>query len=466
MADRDELTLAITGNSYIEHPISQYRDEGFVNYVELLRNADATVANLECAIVEGHEWPAYAGGMGWALSYLGAPPLMVDELKSLGITALAAANNHAADFGENGILSTITHLRAGGIPFAGVGASLTEAAEPCYVSTGHGRIALISAADWGPREGMDVQCPWPFGYMPSDDGPWYTSRPGVNLLRYDAVYQVDREAMDQLRRISKAMDWERSKISRRDGGGQNGLPLSGPTPRWEEDTDTQFHFMSRRFVEGDAFGFTTFPYPEDLERLVKSVRDARRAADVVMVALHDQIHGKQLPAYVRTAANACIDAGADVFLLNGGTARGIEIYKGKALIHGQQSFGFQNSQVRHVPPSVFRRKGMPADSLAVEFYEDRREAHARAERAGGLPGSYVEQAGGLVHTVVFDQQCEVKEIRGYPAANVGGTRHRLPVLLEPSSDLYTQVMQRAANQCKTFGTDFEVRDGYGVVAVK
>jgi poly-gamma-glutamate synthesis protein (capsule biosynthesis protein) len=367
MADRDELTLAITGNSYIEHPISQYRDEGFLKYIELLRDADATIANLECAIVEGDEWPAYAGGMGWALSYLGAPPFMVDELKFLGISALAAANNHSADFGEQGILSTIKHLRQAGLPFAGIGASLTEAAEPCYFTTAHGRVALISLADWGPREGMDVQCPWPFGYMGSDDGPWYRSRPGVNLLRYDAVYQVDREAMEQLRRISTSMDWERSKTSRRDGGGQAGLPLSGPTPRWEQDSDQEFHFMSRRFVEGDAFGFSTFPYPDDLERLLKSVRDARRSADVVVVALHDQIHGKKLPEYVQTAAYGCVDAGADVFLLNGGTARGIEVYKGKAIIHGQQSFGFQNSQVRHVPPSVFRRKGMPPNSLASEF---------------------------------------------------------------------------------------------------
>lgn len=463
MADHEQMFLAFTGNQYIEHPISVYRDEGFLKYVDLLRTADASFANLECAIIDGTEWPAYGGGMGWALSYLGAPPMMVDEIKFLGLKAVFAANNHAADFGENGILSTMKHLRAGGIPFAGIGASLTEASEPCYVSTPHGRVALLAATDWGPREGMDYPCPWPFGYMPSDDGPWYTSRPGVNLLRYEAEIHVDQETIDHLRQMSKKLDWERSKISRRDGGGQAGQPLSGPSFRWEEDTETQFHFMGRRFVAGDSFGFSTFPYQEDLDRLLKSVLDARRQADVVVVALHDQIHGEKVPEYVRTAAYGCIDSGVDIFICTGGTARGIEIYKGKAIIHGQQSFGFQNSQVRHVPPSVIRRKGLSPDSITADFYANRREAHARAEQAGGLRPSYVEQAGGLVHAVVLDEHCEVKEVRGYPALNIGGTRRRLPQLLEPDSERYHRVLERAVNQCKALGTAFEVRDGYGVV---
>ena len=70
------------------------------------------------AIPHPSGWPAFGSGMGWAGSYLGAPPTMVDEIKALGFSAVYAANNHVADFGENGILSTMKHLRRGGIPFA------------------------------------------------------------------------------------------------------------------------------------------------------------------------------------------------------------------------------------------------------------------------------------------------------------------------------------------------------------
>src|SRR5207249_3074952 len=125
MDEQDGLVLTFLGNTYIEHPVSVYKQEGFLRAIELLKSADVAFANLEGAIINGDEWPAFGSGMGWAGTYLGAPPHMVDELKALGIDALYAANNHVADFGEQGILSTMAHLRRGGIPFAGIGASLT-----------------------------------------------------------------------------------------------------------------------------------------------------------------------------------------------------------------------------------------------------------------------------------------------------------------------------------------------------
>lgn len=467
MADRDEMILNFTGNVYIEHPVSAYRDEGFLKAIELIRGADVAFANLECAIVDGDEWPAFGSGMGWAGSFLGAPPLMVDELKFLGISAIYAANNHAADFGERGILSTVKHLRRGGMPFAGIGASLTEASEPCYVSTAHGRVALISLADWGHRQKMDLPCPWPMGYMPSDDGPWYTSRPGVNLLRYEAALHVDREAFDQLRRISVEFDWERAKTSRREGGGQYTQPLVGPSPiGWERDTETEFFFMGRKFVLGDSFGFTTFAYQEDLDRLYKGIRDARRQADVVVVALHDQIHGENVHDYIRTTAYGSIDAGADIFLCNGGIVRGIEIYNGKAIIHGTTGFCFQNSQVTHVPASVMRRKGLPPGSTAADFVRARAEGHVQSERAGGLGAHMPAGSDALVQAVVFDQQGHVKEVRVYPIERMRGTRHGIPRLVEPGSEIFNTVMQKTTEQCKCLGTQFEVRDSYGVVEVK
>ena len=36
MADNAEMTLAFTGNVYIEHPVSQYRDQPFLKTIELI----------------------------------------------------------------------------------------------------------------------------------------------------------------------------------------------------------------------------------------------------------------------------------------------------------------------------------------------------------------------------------------------------------------------------------------------
>ncbi len=470
MADSDEMTLTFNGNVYVEHPVSLYTDEGFLKVVELQRSADVAFANLECSILDGNEWPSYGSGMGWAGSYLGAPPMMVDEMKFLGLNALYAANNQSVDFGELGILSTIKHLQRGGIPFAGIGASLTESAEPCSISTPHGRVALISLADWGPREKMDLASPWPVGYMGSDEGPWYPSRPGVNLFRYETAIHVDRQAMAELRRISKEMDWETVKAGRRVGGGDSTQPRSWPVNMgWEQDTETEFYFMGRKFVVDGRFGYTTFPYQEDLESLYRQIREARRSAEVVVVALHDQIHGDTVHDYIRTVSRGSIDAGADIFAATAGIAKGVEIYKGKAIVHGVHGYCFQNSQVRHVPRSLLVRKGLNPDGTARDFYASRTEGHVRAQQEGGLAPTYHAEVGGLVYAAVFDKQLELKEVRAYPTERtkgVKGSRHEIPQLLEPGSELFNRVLKRETERCRQLDTRFEVRDSYGVVEVK
>ena len=105
----DELTMVHVGNTYLEHPMSVNTEPGCLKLLDLMRATDATVANMECTIHDGTDWPAFGGGMGWAGTYMPAPPSMIDELKLLGIDAIYAANNHTPDFGENGILTTVKH---------------------------------------------------------------------------------------------------------------------------------------------------------------------------------------------------------------------------------------------------------------------------------------------------------------------------------------------------------------------
>ena len=292
MAAKDETQLAFTGNCYIEHRVSVHQNKSvFHKLIELLQNSDLSFANMECAIQDGEDWPAFGSGMGWAGTVMGAPPSMIDELKFMGISAVYAANNHVADFGELGILTTIDYLKRGGMPYAGIGASLTEAAQPTYLETENARVALIALADWGPRQMMDLPFPWPAGYMGSDELPPYKSRPGVNLLRYDSVAHVDRAAFDQLKRISQELNWERGKVVRFQGAARTETLIGSTLKGWEKDTDSEFFFMGRKFILSDKFRMSTVPYQEDLERTYKHIAEARRHADVVIVALHDQAHG-------------------------------------------------------------------------------------------------------------------------------------------------------------------------------
>ncbi len=466
MADNGETHLSFTGNSYIEHRVSAHRRKGgFRRLIELLKGSDLSFTNLECAIQDGEDWPAFGSGMGWAGTYMGAPPSMIDELRFMGIDAVYAANNHVADFGEPGILTTIHYLKRGGMPYAGIGASLTEASHPTYLETENARVALIAIVDWGPRQMMDLPFPWPAGYMPADEPPPYKSRPGVNLLRYDSVAHVDRDAMEQLRRISQQLNWERGKVVRFHGGARTETLIGSTLIGWEKDTDTEFFFMGRKFVLGEEFRMSTYSYQEDLDRIYYHVREARRQADIVIVALHDESQGIGVHDYIRAFAHGSIDAGADIYINHGGLHRGIEFYEGKAILYGQPSFYLQNNEVTKLPTTMKLRLGLRIDSTAGELLEQREQNRERARRAGGQLHAF-SGIGSAVHSVVFGENAKLKEVRIYPTEEyiIHGRRPRLsvPRLAEPGSEKFQQVIERARERSKPFGTTIENRDGMGV----
>ena len=470
MANNGETHLAFTGNAYLEHRVSvHHRKAGFQKLIALLKSSDLSFANLECGIQAGEDWPAFGPGMGWAGTHMGAPPRMIEELKFMGIGAVYAANNHAGDFAEAGVLTTIKYLKRGDMPYAGIGASLTEASLPAYLETENARVALICAADWGPRGQMDLPFPWPAGYMPADELPPYKSRPGINLLRYDSAIHVDRKAFDEIRRVSEALNWGRGKKVRFSGASRT-EPLIGTTLRgWELDTDTQFFFMGRKFVLDTAFHASTFPFQEDLDRIYKHVQEARRNADVVIVALHDQSHGVAVHDYINTFAHGAIDAGADVYINHGGLQRGIEIYKGKAIFYGQPPLYLQNNEVTQLPAAMKLRLGLKMDSTAGELIEQRTRTRERAATEGGEIHLFAG-IGSCVHTTVFGDNAELKEIRIFPTEEtvIHGRRPRrsVPQLAEPGSEKFNMVIERVRERSKSFGTEIEVRDGMGVIRVK
>src|SRR3954470_14109842 len=216
--DHRETTVGLTGNTYIARPIRRLANPAFLATVDYLRGLDVTLTNLECAIPDPGIPPAFVAGSGWGATYMTGSPDMIDDLHFMGVDAVCVANNHVSDFGDDGILSTVRHLRAKQMPFAGIGATLTEATQAGYVDAKTGlRIAVIVACDWGPRGLQGLNFPWPVGYLASDDAPPFTPRPGVNLLRYESVSHVTKDQLEHLRQISNDLGWEQDKIYRRNG---------------------------------------------------------------------------------------------------------------------------------------------------------------------------------------------------------------------------------------------------------
>jgi hypothetical protein len=357
--------------------------------------------------------------------------------------------------------------------YAGIGASLSAATAPGYLETAKGRVALISVADWGPRGIADLAYQMPSAVMPGDGGPYYRSRPGVNLLRYDAVTLVDGSTLEALRRASQELDWERAKTSRRHGGGR-AEPFVGPKLLGGEvDSDTEFHFMGRKFVLADKFDFQTEPFEDDLERNYRAIREARLQADIVVVGFHGQgIRRPVTEAHSTIFAHGAIDAGADVYLDHGGTYTGYEIYKGKPVLYGVGPFMLQNEQVQQVPYEMMRRWGLTYEQGAADFVAARESGEGQA---GGpsvaLRGKHfaTQRRGGPVPVVVFDKDKNFKEVRIHvvePLAEPRTQRGR-PGLSQPGSPASEAVLQQIVETSKAhYGTQVDVVDGIGVLRLQ
>src|ERR1043166_3402735 len=122
-------TVALTGNTFIAQPLRRIDNPRFLQTVDFLRQADVTLTNLECSLPDPETPPAFVAGSGWGATYMVGRPGMLDDLRFLGVDGVCAANNHVSDFGDPGIVSTVRRLRDAEMPYAGIGASLTEASE-------------------------------------------------------------------------------------------------------------------------------------------------------------------------------------------------------------------------------------------------------------------------------------------------------------------------------------------------
>ena len=110
---------------------------------DLLRSADITLVNLECAITASEQrWPGAPKAF-----YFGAPPQAAQSLAAAGVDMVSLANNHMLDFGMRGLLDTLEHLRAHGIAYAGAGADINTARAPAVIEHNGIKFGLVAYCD-------------------------------------------------------------------------------------------------------------------------------------------------------------------------------------------------------------------------------------------------------------------------------------------------------------------------------
>ena len=122
-AHAEELTIAMTGDVMmgttfpsIMLPANDGRDL-FRDAKDILTRTDLTVGNLEGAICDGGRSTKGNGPNSYSFR---TPTSYGHLLKEAGYDFMSMANNHANDFGEEGILSTERVLQEQGILFSGI----------------------------------------------------------------------------------------------------------------------------------------------------------------------------------------------------------------------------------------------------------------------------------------------------------------------------------------------------------
>ncbi|MDP8950033.1 MAG: CapA family protein [Actinomycetota bacterium] len=178
------ITLALTGDVMLGRGVNETLrtarpEEPWGDVLPLLDSADLRIINLECAITE-HKEP-------WRRTpkvfHFRADPLAVEVLRAARVDACSLANNHTLDFEEQGLLDTLVHLETAGIPYAGAGRNLEEAARPVLLEGG---VALVAFTDNEP----------PFAARPG--------KPGTNYLPVSLEPEVLRRVEEAVRAAREA----------------------------------------------------------------------------------------------------------------------------------------------------------------------------------------------------------------------------------------------------------------------
>lgn len=122
-------------------------------FAPILRQADATIGNLECPIARVGQ------PMAEKIYTFRAHPRVLQVLKGR-FAALSLANNHSGDYGHAAFLETLANVDAAGITSFGGGRDLSAAHKPLWIERQGLRIAVLGYNEFKPRA-FEAGPDWP-----------------------------------------------------------------------------------------------------------------------------------------------------------------------------------------------------------------------------------------------------------------------------------------------------------------
>jgi hypothetical protein len=436
----DGFTLAAVGDCIITRTLSQNaaRAPAFAAVLKLLRSADATYGNMETSILDltaSHPAPN-PGPDDWAMA---AAPAVAKDLKAMGFSMLSRANNHALDWGSEGMRETSRWLDEAGLVYAGVGPDDGSARAPHYFESAKGRIAIVSMAST---------------FTPNTDAlaprAAVPGRAGVSALHLKKYIVVPAAAMEELRRVRATLYPDETHSS------SSALVLFGNS-----------------FETGSTYSYRYEMDPDDLLAIRRGIRLGRQDSDFLITAIHSHEPDRSNAAdpdtdmldtpakFLRELAHSAIDSGADAFMTTGIHHLGpIEIYRDRPVFYGLGNFFWSDTDAT-IPSDVYRQS---RDVIAQAFLHPERATDTDVSVQANFPYFAGDAVYESILAVARFRAGRLSELRLYPI-DLGydrvPTQSGTPQLAQP--DESRRILERLQRISAPYGTRIDIEGNTGVV---
>ena len=433
---KNRFRCTATGDAMITRRLPMEGEyEGFSQVRDYIMKGDFRFSNLETTV---HNFESYASARSGG-SWLCSPPGVLEDIKKFGFNILSTANNHALDYAHDGLVKTLEYLEKANIPYAGTGRNLAASAAPCYIDTVSGRYALIAACMTFNEEAMA-----------GAQSPSLPGRPGLNGIRTVKNYFLPKEELAQLKNIADKLHINaKDDIIRKEGY------LPELPPGCVPFTNTMM------FKEGPEAKIESHAHPEDMQRTIAGIHEARFMADYVVVAMHNHtISGTTKESVDDLSiefAHNCIDAGADAVISTGPhLLRPMEIYKGKPIFYCLGDFITQLETFAIAPEDMYAKQKLSSSAGLDVLFNTRSDngrkglSYQQVMYESIIP--YWEVENGELTKLEF---LPVEELFALPRSRGGW----------PVKNTTNGIIERFAEMCKPFNVDITI-DENGIGKVK
>jgi poly-gamma-glutamate capsule biosynthesis protein CapA/YwtB (metallophosphatase superfamily) len=441
----EPFTIAAVGDILEPDPVGDLADPRYQALVKIIRNADVGFANMESSVVDFHHREDFQGPLAGTL----APKEVAADIKSMGITMMNHANNHALDGEAPGMLATDAILDEYGIVHAGSGRNLQAARAASYLGTPKGRVGMVGmiSLDTGVSD-PDADNIGEYGasyiYMAATERIGEMGgRPGINPLRLTTLHVVSPDQMQTLQSFV-----------------QSYYGPSGPPAGLEgrQGSTDQLKLFDEWYKVGTPPGTLAFTMnSSDEQGNLESIRNGKVHSDFMIATIHahnsaQDVNGvRTVSGFMVKFAHECIDNGADIFVTSGPhQLQGVEIYHGKPIFYGLGGFVFQTDlQLSYSSKGVLTAPGNE------DLVSEDRSVFGVRRRSSGLLATSRYEGGRLV------------EVRLYPVdlGGYGRPSSDMGIPLTPSPEMANLILSEVQALSQPFGTKIDIENNVGVIHI-